>query len=346
MKKLLLILFSFCLLALSTCNENPLVDDLQPGRRDYNWEIDTLNIPYTTLWSIWGSSPNDVWVVGPGGDLDKTVYHYDGAKWFNDGISRPFAPTSVYGFSSENVWFCDQMGKIWHFNGNNLYEHSALLVDDSIRPNFQRIWGDAPDNIFATGAYLDENHLFNNGVLSRYDGSTWKVIQTKPIRSLLSHTRSGKSVNVYYISGIRFNNYTYDSSYIYKFNGCDLELFYSGTTSSDDLADVRKIGDYVSLIIGKNIYLNKGRGFDHLLKVNDENFLNGVYGRNEMDVFLPMLDGIAHYNGTDIQYLYRFSNTKIRIAGAVIFEKDVFFLTNDFNSGVNLIFKGKLFDQK
>lgn len=58
---------------LNTCTENSIKgnDNSPPGRRDYVLTIDTLNIPFTTLQRIWGTSPQDVWAIAPGGDSDK-----------------------------------------------------------------------------------------------------------------------------------------------------------------------------------------------------------------------------------------------------------------------------------
>ncbi|MDO8548583.1 MAG: hypothetical protein Q7S39_00325, partial [Ignavibacteria bacterium] len=68
-----------------SCNNNPFKPpDDPPGRRDYTWTVDTLNIPFTNLTRIWGSSPMDVWAIGPGGDANKTIYHFDGEKWGTD----------------------------------------------------------------------------------------------------------------------------------------------------------------------------------------------------------------------------------------------------------------------
>ena len=80
MKNLIRILFTISLLSLTNCKENSINgdDNLEPGRRDYTWTVDTLNIPFTSLTRIWGSSPMDVWAIGPGGDADKTIYHFDG----------------------------------------------------------------------------------------------------------------------------------------------------------------------------------------------------------------------------------------------------------------------------
>lgn len=64
-------IFLVSIIILNTCDTTePPKDEIEPGRRDYVWEVDTLEIPFTYLHRIWGSSPNDVWAIGPGGDLD------------------------------------------------------------------------------------------------------------------------------------------------------------------------------------------------------------------------------------------------------------------------------------
>ena len=65
-------------------------------------------------------------------------------------------------------------------------------------------------------------------------------------------------------------------------------------------------------------------------------------GRSSKDIFLGKLNGIAPYNGTDVQYLYQFNNTSIRIFMGRVFDKEIFFLAYDTNNSLNLIIRGKL----
>ncbi|MCZ7616341.1 MAG: hypothetical protein M5T52_22995, partial [Ignavibacteriaceae bacterium] len=73
-----------------------------PGRRDYVWTVDTLFMPFNSFTDITGTSPTNVWACGPGGDLDKTFYHYNGQSWNTDLIPRPISPLSV---SSNSINF-------------------------------------------------------------------------------------------------------------------------------------------------------------------------------------------------------------------------------------------------
>ena len=62
---------------------------------------------------------------------------------------------------------------------------------------------------------------------------------------------------------------------------------------------------------------------------------------NKNDIFLRMTDGIAHYNGNNIKYIYNFEGN-ISIIDAVLFENKVFFLAFDISNGNDLIYHGKL----
>jgi len=54
-----------------------------------------------------------------------------------------------------------------------------------------------------------------------------------------------------------------------------------------------------------------------------------------------MTDGVAHYNGNNIEYIYNFEG-RISITDAVLFENEVFFLAFDISNGNDLIYHGKL----
>ncbi len=56
-----------------------------------------------------------------------------------------------------------------------------------------------------------------------------------------------------------------------------------------------------------------------------------------------MSDGIAHYNGSDVQYIYKTNNNNISLQGTfVVFEKEVFIMADDIYNGLNYIIRGKL----
>jgi len=84
--KLLPFAIALALIVLSiSCKKHPvepknteIPDTSSPGRRDYVWTADTLPKDVYSLFSLWGSSHNDVWAVGYGSSFDLGIWHYDG----------------------------------------------------------------------------------------------------------------------------------------------------------------------------------------------------------------------------------------------------------------------------
>ena len=56
-----------------------------------------------------------------------------------------------------------------------------------------------------------------------------------------------------------------------------------------------------------------------------------------------MTDGLVHYNGTDLEYLFYFNVTpQTQIYGAALFQDDAFFLVDEFRTRQKLIYHGRL----
>ena len=60
------------------------------------------------------------------------------------------------------------------------------------------------------------------------------------------------------------------------------------------------------------------------------------------DIFIEMNDGLAHYNGTDIEYLFQFDKPYTAIFRAQLFENDVFFLIYESQTNLSIISHGIL----
>ena len=336
---LFIVLFIF--ININSCN-GVTEPEIQPGRRDYVWTIDTLAIPFMSFSRIWGSAADDVWIVGPGGDLDKTIYHYDGVKWKTDGISRPLSLLSVWGFGKNNVWFGGMDGRLWYYDGNNLKEHSRFETTREKNIGFQEIWGDSPSNIFAAGYSGDEEN--RTAVMAHFNGSTWDITNFTNLKkyNFLRIRRADKESKTYYIWAIKSDPITGDLVSILEYNGkADIKLIYEGKDVIQSGAFIQKIDNELYFVTGNSINKYSNNEFKQFLQIRFHNFGTQIFGRSKNDIFLRMLDGIAHYNGSNIEYLYRF-NGNISITDAFLFDKEVFFLALDLTNGNDLIYHGKL----
>ncbi|MBL1212250.1 MAG: hypothetical protein HND52_02730 [Ignavibacteriae bacterium] len=343
MKKLLTTLFLTITIFGCSCDstEPPIVEE-QPGRRDYTWTVDTLNYPYNTIYRIWGSSPDDVWATSPGGDLDKTIFHFDGVSWKTDSTVRSFSPNSVFGFAPDNVWMGGSGGKIWRYNGVEWYEFATLVKNGQKNIGINNIWGEAPNDIYAFGAYPDANSYYTNSVIAHFDNS-WKMLNTDGIRGVIAHLyRDEVDGKIYLQVPLPGEGINFDSTQIFEYSPETSKLLYRSVWTRGKEAGISLIDGRVHFILGQEVALRNNNQFQTFLTIQNPNFYQRIWGRTNKDIFLLMTDGLVHYNGSNQEYLFYFNKARTQIFGAALFEKEVFFITYESSTNLNLIYHGVL----
>ena len=328
---------------LNTCSDNPVNNDdnIPPGRRDYVWTVDTIDIPFSTFRRMWGTSPNDFWAIASAGNFDQTIYHFDGNMWKTDGIYRNIDPLSIWGTASDKIWLGGADGEIWSNEGTDWNEDTVLNVVPGKGIVFENIWGESWNNVYAVGAYTDDNLLFNNGVIAHYNGNAWSLVNIEPISNSLVKIYKDFTTNQYFVRAIK-NSLQQDSTKIFKFSGTNLTEIYGGTFSRENVANMELIGREVYFVTGRKINKYNGSQFETIYVVNEPNYANAIWGRSQKDLFLAMLDGLAHYNGKDVQYLFNFDHNTTHLSGGYVFDSVVFFSARNFIDGLTLVYKGEL----
>lgn len=323
------LLFSLSFSQMS-CKHNLIGADnnVQPGRRDYTWTVDTLNagpgnIFY--LFSIWGSSPQDVWAAGSGGSADLCLWHYDGTTWKRD-LSGPSSDLmSVDGFAQNDVWTCD--GGIFRYDGTQ-WAVSYYCNVSGERLLLNNIWGDAPNNIFAVGGIdiLDSSGNYK-GAIMRFNGGSWSVVQIPDYRVSFNRIRSEtKGSGPYYLSGTRFETFG-DTNKIFQLNGTTLKHIYSG----EGVATVNEVDGIVYLVYDGKIFRDLNGSLSIWQDLSTSGMTVGlIWGRTEKDVFAQSTKGgvygLGHFNGTDWVILFQLMTP---ISDVILFNSDVFVLTNN-----------------
>ena len=121
--------------------------------------------------SIWGSGPEDIWVVGATGSLTSRLSF---AAHTNGVAADGGAPTwtaydtgtisvlyAAWGSGPGDVWAVGDYGTILHFTaGTNKW----TSVDSPTTEDLHGVWGAGPDDIWAVG---------ERGTLVHYDGVAW-----------------------------------------------------------------------------------------------------------------------------------------------------------------------------
>lgn len=201
--KFLTVLFFVCisLLLLNNCDSTEPVDDLKPGRRDYLWTVDTLDTQMNRIQSIWGSNPNDVWAVGPGGlSANERVWHFDGSVWQPYQQVLPIAPECIYGTDQNNIWIGGNDANIYRFNGTVWNLVYSISRPDTSGNFIKDIWCENANSIYAIGtAYLTQEPAQRTFIL-HFDGVKWKEIYFS--KNKLQFLRIQKKENRLFLSSI------------------------------------------------------------------------------------------------------------------------------------------------
>lgn len=126
------------------------------------------DVPATVVQAVWGSGPDDVWLVGEG----PRIVHWNGSTWntVEPEGSDPFHLTTVWGTSKSDAWaFGNGLGQklALHWNGAAWKPVEFPGISGSV----SAVWGDAPNHYLATANGLYEGH--NPLRCLRFDGSAW-----------------------------------------------------------------------------------------------------------------------------------------------------------------------------
>jgi hypothetical protein len=339
-------------MVLSSCATEP--GPPQSGRRDYTWtSMRVTNLPSDMFYSITGNSPTNIYVGG-----DQGLWRFDGTRW--QQVSSTF-------LSSVCV---TPSGKVWGVKGSMIYLHEPSQSGQPMReirdftnaysdyPNviFNNIWCDADNNVYALGwAYKTERDIRELvSFLARYDGRTWQTVPNSKIRymTLLNIAREGNSTR-YYLNATRTDS---------------LSIFPRGYTNFELDTRANSFRQIYSGIILRGIFsiqksvvfFDEFKAFKYQLNAfevwkdftGSEWTMGILYGRNDNDIFIynyrkEGMD-VLHYNGENISMVYpgnQVIGDQNRLFGAVLFEKDIFILSEDNPATSNRVIKiihGKL----
>ncbi|HOJ08406.1 MAG: hypothetical protein HND40_13170 [Ignavibacteriota bacterium] len=337
----LLILVSIFLLITNCNSTEPPDDELKPGRRDYTWTVDTLPGLYTPRLRMWGSSPTDIWATSPSNWI-YSISQFNGENWVYYGVSGINQPNAIYGFSSNNVFIGDENGKIW--NGPNWKLFAQIQINNNANIVFSNMWGESPTDFYAVGGYPDSTGGFNGSVLVHYNVDRWSIIDIREMNGIIAKLYKNYSDNKIYLLAYKTGNGLFpDSSIIYEYYNEKFTKIYSSIWTGGKQSDISIIDKEVYFVLGNQIAKRVNNLFQTFLQVNSNNFYQRIWGRNSKDIFLLMTDGLAHYNGTDIEYLFYFNKTpRTQIYGVALFDKDAFFLVYEGQTGLSFVYHGKL----
>ena len=123
-----------------------------------------------SLKSIWGSGPNDVWVVATfsGGNDSDDIFHYDGTSWSTAAsIPANYGLVSLWGSGADDVWATGD-GITLHWDGTSWT--AVTLPSPLTYVTFDAISCSGASDVWMVGRST------GYGNVAHFDGSTWSMI--------------------------------------------------------------------------------------------------------------------------------------------------------------------------
>lgn len=117
-----------------------------------------------SLSGVWGTGPDDVWVVG-GSDAGGEIHHFDGATWSEAALPAGVSLLAwAWGFGPDDVYAVGLDGSVVHYDGS-----AWSTLDSGTTDDLWGVFGFAPDDLWIVGGTPDQGEP----VALHYDGATF-----------------------------------------------------------------------------------------------------------------------------------------------------------------------------
>jgi len=346
--------FAFALMCfhlLGGCNDR-IVDPPLKNPREYTWTIDTLAYPgsfQTAMWDIWGSSPNDVYVVGHNDRAFGKMYHFDGHTW--DPVKLhileggPLANigrlNAIHGFEANNVWV---VGSKTYYNPTpppNFLDSSLIIRFDGRQwrehpvdggRSLQAIFSHTPDDIWAAGAA---------GAVFHYDGTRWSKVPMDAQYDFF-HMAGGLDKEQYLL-GVRregpLGDLTRGYRVLFRYDGNRWQAVDSVHVTEDGLYRIAVIGTTL-YSFGWGIWALRGGVWQR--ELTTEAVLQGIDVVSSSNVFVVGQQSlIYHYDGQTWQQQLGIIGAGWWLSAVWATEREVFIVGSDEGGFKTIVLHGK-----
>ncbi len=288
---------------LTSCSEEAPTDPFIPGKRDYVWSLDTLfyqGNAQTTMQSIYGTSSNNVYVVGHCEVSGGRMWHYNGANWQAVNLSSIRGGlNAIAGSGASNIW---AVGGETFVDSNSHFVDTTFIIHNNgagwtKTTGFTRkkaalycVSVLSPTSVWAAGSM---------GTIYRLNGSTWELYEIG-WQYFISSITTLSPTECYVIGHVSDNVVPLDSSgsFLFRFDGAAwLKVDSVMETPGAPIAHrgsvvYSRAGTLYSL--GPNVYRRNGANWVKLLDA----LAGHMYQNSSSDVF-AVGRSIWHFNGVN-----------------------------------------------
>lgn len=178
----------------------------------------------TALSGVWGSGPDDVYMVG-GDETRGAVYHYDGTDWTEDtSVDTPDLLVWVFGFGADDVWIVGETGTVLHGSFGSWAE-----VDSGTEAPLWGVWGSDPDDAWVVGG----SPSGDTPTLLHWDGVGFTP------HTLAPEQNDRKAVALFKVWGIGGRTFAVgQDGLIIEYDGADWVQMAAGPEANDDFVSL------------------------------------------------------------------------------------------------------------
>ncbi|MHC5109207.1 MAG: InlB B-repeat-containing protein [Planctomycetota bacterium] len=178
------------------CNECSASCQLSAPGTVPTWTTGTGFTPDGALLGVWGTGPDDVFMVG-GTVGQGEVFHFDGQSWMEMSVPVVGQLIWVFGFSPDDVYAVGISGALIRYDGS-AWTKIETGYDDK---NLWGIWGRSPDDMWIVGGTAFDG----DPLMLHYDGQTitpFTVTTSTDIHTLFKVWGSGSRIFAVGQSGV------------------------------------------------------------------------------------------------------------------------------------------------
>jgi hypothetical protein len=132
---------------------------------------------FDLLHGVWGSSSDDVFIVGQDLTTFKgIIFHFDGIIWSEMNSDTLWGLYDIWGSSENDIFAVGEHGAVLHFDGYNWSSFNSGTIK-----NLSGIWGVPSRDVFVVGDY---------GTILRYEYDIKTTTTTSPLTSTTTSASS------------------------------------------------------------------------------------------------------------------------------------------------------------
>lgn len=307
-------------------------------------------IPYSPadvfILSVWGSSENNVYMVGFTDGRYGQMFKFDGSGVSEVLFDRPplsglaYQLFDIYGFAQDNIL---AVGTLEYFAGSPVqyYDSTAILRFDGsqwkdlgvrAKGTLQAIWGISANDIWAGGT---------EGTLFHYVAGKW--IRVPLPREMWISSIAGSSESNVYATAYEPGSSGLDYYYLLHWNGAG----WSVSDSSQETTGTEKFGFFdlyskagdVFTVGRQGFYKATPSGWVQLL-ANTSGAIHSVVGTSSSNLVLAGGNGLLlHYNGVNFTGIPGIPSS-VSLYDAEIAGTSLLLVGNDFQTGRPWFFIG------